>query len=292
VGTAAYYARQIGNHYPELEVRTATFNQDGQYNDVLIVNDALVFRFAKVQLAIETLRREVAILRCLQGHVSLAIPQPDYENVETQVVGEAFVGYKIIPGRPLWRDDFSAVTDAQARGRMARQLARFLSELHHLPADALTSVELPHRETRVEWAGMYRRVRQSLFAYMRPDARERVSDHFESYLDDPDRYGFARCLRHGDFGTGNIIYDPRCLSIVGIIDFANVGLGDPAVDFAGLHISYGEAFYRECYSVYPEMARALDRVSFYRGTFALQEALFGVENGDGQAFADGMAAYV
>ena len=139
---------------------------------------------------------------------------------------------------------------------------------------------------------MYRRIQQSLLAYMRPDAREQVTAHFESYLDDPDRYKFDPRLRHGDFGTGNIIYDPHGLSIVGIIDFANAGLGDRAVDFAGLHISYGEAFYRQCYSVYPEMERALERAHFYRGTFARQEALFGVENGDRQAFDGGMAAYV
>ena len=37
---------------------------------------------------------------------------------------------------------------------------------------------------------------------------------------------------------------------------------------------------------------ALPRVRFYCGTFALQEALFGVENDDRQAFQDGIATYV
>jgi aminoglycoside 2''-phosphotransferase len=33
-------------------------------------------------------------------------------------------------------------------------------------------------------------------------------------------------------------------------------------------------------------------VQFYVGTFALQEALFGIENGDREAFQSGIADYV
>ena len=289
---AAAYTQQIKKHCPELRIETATFNQDGQYNDVLIVNDRLVFRFAKVRPAVETLRHEVAILRSLQDHISLAIPCPDYEHVETDVIGEAFVGYRMIPGRPLWRDEFGTITDRQALRRMAIQLAEFLYELHHVPADSVIPIDLPRYETESEWASMYTRIRDNLFPYMRHEARQQVIAHFKGFLGDPDKHGFQPRLRHGDFGTGNIIYDPRDLTIAGIVDFGHVGLGDPAVDFAGLHISYGEAFYGQCYSAYPAMEQALDRVTFYRGTFALQEALFGLDNGDRDAFESGMAQYV
>jgi len=37
-------------------------------------------------------------------------------------------------------------------------------------------------------------------------------------------------LRYGDFGTGNILYDPQTLTISGIIDFGFAGLGDGALD--------------------------------------------------------------
>jgi aminoglycoside 2''-phosphotransferase len=36
----------------------------------------------------------------------------------------------------------------------------------------------------------------------------------------------------------------------------------------------------------------LARAAFYRGTFALQEALHGVRTGDQEAYQDGMASYV
>lgn len=292
VGKTAAYTQQIQKNYPELRIETATFNQDGQYNDVLIVNDTLVFRFAKVRPAIDTLRHEVAVLRCLQDHLLLSIPHPIYYNIKTDVIGEAFAGYRMIPGRPLWRDEFGTITDPRALRRMATQLAGFLYELHHVPTRSIIPVDLPCYETDSEWVDLYDRIKASLFPLMRREARKQVADHFEGFFDDPGRYRFRARLRHGDFGTGNIIYDPRHLSIAGIIDFGHVGLGDPACDFAGLHISYGEAFYSQCYSVYPEMEQALDRVHFYRGTFALHEALFGLDNGDRDAFESGMAQYV
>ncbi len=43
---------------------------------------------------------------------------------------------------------------------------------------------------------------------------------------------------------------------------------------------------------YPEMDQALKRARFYCGTFALEEALFGIENGDQTAFQNGMVKYV
>ena len=60
---------------------------------------------------------------------------------------------------------------------------------------------------------------------------------------------------------------------------------------AGLLYSFGESFLAQCARYYPEIEAASGRIRFYFGTFALQEALFGVENGDQEAFANGMQAY-
>jgi aminoglycoside 2''-phosphotransferase len=284
-----FYRRQIKNHYPQLSLQDVVLNQAGQYNDVLIVDRAWVFRFAKVPDAIKTLQQEITLLHTIQSYITLAIPDPIYNHVATNVVGETFMGYRMIPGKPLWMEAFTAITEPKVRQRMAVQLGVFLHELHYLPIQKI-SPQLPPVDTYAEWADLYQRIQVRLFPYMRPEARREVARHFEDFLDDPSVYRFQPALRHGDFGTGNLIFDPEVLSIVGIIDFGGAGIGDPAVDFAGLY-NYGEAFYQHCYSVYPAMEQALPRVHFYRGTFALQEALFGIEHGDNQAFQNGIADY-
>jgi aminoglycoside 2''-phosphotransferase len=127
---------------------------------------------------------------------------------------------------------------------------------------------------------------------MRPEARQQVSSRFEMFLESPVIGSFKPVLRHGDFGFGNLIFDPESFALTGVIDFGFAGLGDAAIDFAGVLSSFGEAFLQKCARVYPEIKDAWERVRFYHSTFALQEALFGIENGDTEAFASGIANYL
>jgi len=285
------YVEQIRMFFPELNVKLAEINQDGQYNDVLVINESLIFRFAKVHDAIRTLRREVTILHHLQDRISLPIPNPTYVNIDSKTIGEVFVGYPMIPGIPLWRKNFQKITNSEVRHKMAAQLATFLKELHQVPINEIP-LEFQTEDKPEDWGKMYRQIQEKLFLYMRADARQDVSRHFENFFVNLNQYEFSPKLRHGDFGTGNILFSFENQSIAGVIDFGGVGLGDPAGDFAGLFISFGEGFYRNCYSVYPEMEAALERVKFFCGTFALQEALFGFDNNDQDAFQAGMKNYV
>jgi aminoglycoside 2''-phosphotransferase len=286
------YAHQIQEAYPELRINTIRLNEDGQYNHVLIVNEALVFRFAKYETSVKTLQREVTILRHLQGHLSLDIPQPRYQQLEKPFVGEAFMGYPLIQGIPLWDEFFQTIQDKAVLNRMAHQLGTFLRELHQRPAQDLIPLDLAGSDTRAEWLDVYTRIQAKLFPLIRPDAREQVTSRFETYLDTPRIHHFTPVLRHGDFGGGNIIFNPETQSIAGVIDFAFTGLGDPAVDIAGLQC-FGDTFFEASCQVYPEMAAYEERSQFYRsGAFALLEALFGVEQGDQAALEGGLASYV
>lgn len=98
-------------------------------------------------------------------------------------------------------------------------------------------------------------------------------------------------LIHGDFGASNILWDPESKKVTGIIDFGGSGLGDPAYDFAGILSSYGEDFLDLCTDLYPGGNEIRERVKFYKSTFALQEALHGIENNDKQAFENGIKDY-
>lgn len=287
----ALYQRAINKSFPDLTIETAKINKDGQYNDVIIINDVLVFRFAKVQPAIKILHQEIAVLNQIGDKVSVRVPNPIYSQVDSDVLGEVFMGYPMIPGIPLWRPNFRKIISVDTRKQMALQLSGFLHDLHNIPCDSIP-VKLENNDSNQKWEDMYQRIRKSLFPEMRPDARIEVAAHFESFLNNSAGYTFTPSLRHGDFGTGNILYDPETSSISGILDFGSIGIGDPAADFAGLFISFGEEFYRLGMSGYPEMDPALDRVHFFCGTFALQEALCGYENGDEVAYNSGMAQYV
>jgi aminoglycoside 2''-phosphotransferase len=124
---------------------------------------------------------------------------------------------------------------------------------------------------------------------MQPEARRSMRKHFEDYFNTPGLHVYEPAIVHGDFGGSNILFDSD--KITGIIDFSFAGLGDPAQDVAAVS-TYGEAFFARICRYYPGMESLLDRANFYRGTFALQEALHGFLNNDQEAFASGMKEYI
>ena len=128
---------------------------------------------------------------------------------------------------------------------------------------------------------------------MRPDAREWVVQHFEDFLSNERNCSYEPALIHSDFGPSNILYDARTKSISGIIDFSSAGWGDPAQDVAAVicSVSYGEEFLQRFVTVYPGIDELLPRARFYAGMFALQEALYGIEDNDPAAFESGIAQY-
>jgi aminoglycoside 2''-phosphotransferase len=286
------YVAQIQAQYPDLRIEKTELNDLGQYSAVVIVNDALVFRFPRYAQYLDLLTNEAAVLRGLQGRLPLPIPNPIYQAFAPLEVGQAFIGYELIPGEPLWRETIQGITDEIVLDRLAGQIGAFLKALHHVPTDAIDA-DLQYVDTVEQYRDMYQRIQAKLFGYMREDARQQVTAHFEGYLNQTDQYAFTPALRHGDFGTINLLYDPQAQQLTGVLDFGGAGLGDPAVDLAGIYSTagYGEAFLGRCQATYPEIETMMDRVRFHFGTFALEEALFGIEHDDREAFNAGIEEF-
>lgn len=286
------YIEVIREEYPQLDIQQAQLNTNGQFNNILIVNDELIFRFPKYASVILQLEAENTLLHTLQRHLPLPIPNPIYHSHERTQIGRVFSGYKMIPGEPLWPETLQALEGATVQ-QLAEQLAGFLSQLHSLSASDL-GLNLSMPAGNEVWADLYRRFRERLFPFMRADARERVAYAFEAFLDDAHNQDYQPVLIHGDFGCSNILYNEQERRITGIIDFSSLSLGDPAVDIAALtcSVGYGEAFVKRFEPIYPNIDSLLPRARFYTSTFALQEALYGIENDDQESFKAGIADYV
>jgi aminoglycoside 2''-phosphotransferase len=126
---------------------------------------------------------------------------------------------------------------------------------------------------------------------MRADARAAAALHFETFLGDPDNASIRPSLVHGDFGTANILHDPRARRVTGVIDFGEARLDDPAVDLAA--VLWGPAeLVAAIETAYGRTNELRQRIRFYAGTFALQEALFGLDQRDAGALRRGLAPYI
>ncbi len=283
------YLLAIHESYPDFDITTTRLHPDeGQFNDILIINDEYVFRFPKHAQGVELLLHETQILKNIRSYLTLPTPDPIYISRDRQA-SKAFSGYLMLPGEPLWRETMEGIPDEETLQRLADQLAGFLKVLHNIPIAAAGEEERMH-ETREEWNDLYQDIRQHLFDRMRPEAREGVQDIFEEYLSHPHSYDFQATFRHGDFGPSNILFDRQTRRISGILDFAFAGVGDPAVDLAAAS-TYGELFVKRFSRVYPEIESMWGRMRFYKSTFALQEAIYGYHTGDHKALESGLADY-
>ncbi|HEY9526101.1 MAG TPA: phosphotransferase [Anaerolineales bacterium] len=289
IDNEALYLQAIRAAYPDLDIHTARLHTgEGQFNDVVVINDDLIFRFPRYEENIRDFLWEIEVLEKLQGHVSLPIPDPIYVSYETRTVGSVFMGYKLLTGEPLFRNVLNTITEESTLEVLAHQLADFLHGLHHLSTVAL-GLDLPVNDALDASRKLYSDIQEHLFPVMRPEARIAVTRHFEDYFNNPSLHEYEPVVIHGDFGGSNILFDGN--RIRGIIDFSFAGLDDPARDIAAVS-TYGEAFFARIRRHYPDIDPLLERAKFYKGTFALQEALHGFRNHDREAFESGMEDYV
>ncbi len=285
-----HYLSLIARQLPGFRWTEARHLADtGQFNVVLCLDEAWIFRFPRSEHVAAELARELEILPRLQGKLPIAIPNPQYAAYDPENGMLLFMAYALLPGEPLLRQRFAALAqDTAIVDRIAGELAGFLLSLHRLPpADIGFSPE--HKSARQAWREIYDEMRQKLFRHMRAEAREAVTSHFERALQDETLWCFTPCPIHGDFGTGNILYQNGHIS--GILDWSFCELGDPAQDLGALLSSYGELFIEAVFRDYPALREHLPRARFYRENYALIQALYALRDDNLAEFEDGIAAY-
>ena len=285
------YLQNIHQIYPGLVINSANLLGHGQFNDILQINDDLIFRFPRFIQAAKIMAYEVDALRALHKVLTtLPIPDPIYINHNASLVNKNFMGYRMLAGKPVSQEGIKSIDDENILDRIASQIGQFLRELHTIPTDMLP-IAPHHADGRTEWQKTYQAFRAQLFPYIRLDAREEVTLRFETFLNEPRHFTYVPTLRHGDFGGSNILYDTASQRISGIIDFSFIAIGDPAYDIASIS-TCGDAFLQRICTTYPEAQTMLARARFYRSTFALSQALYGLRNGDHASFEDGISTYI
>ncbi len=266
------YLQKIKTSCPELDIQNIRENRDGLINDVFIINEDRVFRFAKdIKGTKKALKNEIQFVKLIEPYVGLNVPEFD-------LIEDDFVSYPYIPGKPLLRNDIVILIDSE-QDKLAQQLAQFLKEMHTLPEGVWTEHEIGPSDVnrnRDVWCKLYEDIQEQLFPHMMSHAIELVRRHFEPVISDRLSMEYQPALINGDMGAYHILYDSAQKMINGVIDFGTAGVGDPAADLACMLYYYGENFVQRMNKFYPELNEAIDRARFWAGTFELQCALGGI----------------
>ncbi|MDH5670936.1 MAG: phosphotransferase [Myxococcales bacterium] len=240
------------------------------------VEPGWIFRFPRNDDIARSLEVELEVLPGIEAHVPFAVPH--FEHVGS-FRGRPYIGYRKIPGRPLRPEDLldpGSGTDA---------VARALSSLHRVPKAAVAAA----RGINASVEGWRQR-----YLGLREEARARVFPRLDGPLVAAAERGFDRFLQeelpaleavtvvHYDLGCAHILMDEPGAEVRGIIDFEEVTVGDPAVDFVGLLCTCGEEAVVRVLERYggPDDDRLQARIRFYAWMGSYHALEYGLEQGD------------
>jgi aminoglycoside 2''-phosphotransferase len=269
------YFDRIRAAFPALSLSTVHLNRDGLMNDIVIVNNEWVFRFAKDEWAKRSLLNETRILSLVRAFVSVDVPLFEYQE-------EDLVVYRLIHGEPLQRNDILQL-DEPLQNHLAEQIGTFLHQLHSIPHQVLDQEGIPFSDavrSRNDWLGLFHDVEEELFPLLMTQAKDWIRRHFAPVLEDKLSFDHEPTMIHGDLAAYHLLFHREMHRLTGVIDFGTAGRGDPATDFALIIAAFGESFLHRMDPFYPQMSKVLDRARFWAGTLELQWALGGLRSHD------------
>jgi len=275
----------LARAWPELPLVGARLTGGGQ-NHAVVDTGELIVRVVRYPTPanLARLAREAALLQTLANRLPAPVPVPVRLALDAHAGEPAYIAYRRLPGVPLSRQTY-AMASAPVRDVAARDLGRFLRALH-ASAPRVAGLDLPRPSPVDTWGSLSDKVRRLVAPQLPTAVATAVAQHFDDFLASAADLPPDDALVHGDFGTSNLLWHPETGRITAVLDFSEAHVGDRAVDLAALEASFGgDVLARAGYALDPG---ARHRVAFYQGTFALQDAVFGLETGDEAAASAGL----
>jgi aminoglycoside 2''-phosphotransferase len=134
---------------------------------------------------------------------------------------------------------------------------------------------------RQHYRDLFDRAQREVFPLLSDDAQHTESAVWQRFLGDDNNFRFAPVLIHADLYALHIICDHEKGSVVGIIDWADSRIGDPALDITALLLDVSEEFTREVLDSYVGNfdQGLMSRARFYARVDPFNQVWFGQRNG-------------
>jgi aminoglycoside phosphotransferase (APT) family kinase protein len=203
-----------------------------------------IFRFPRFAGIVDWLRREIALMPIVADAVSFAVPVFEKIGEPDALFPYPFVGYRSLPGVPC--DQLHGVDPAVLAG----DLGRALGELHAIDPALIAPPPHGQEDESWDWRAMLTRLGEILRTTLPSDIAAVAAPFIEGSVERPGVDGPRRFL-HNDIGADHVLVDPDTSRLAGLIDFADMRLGDPAGEFTGLITIGPVRFIEDALAAYP-----------------------------------------
>lgn len=276
----------IQEQFSELRAENIRLLGAGWDNTAFIVNEDLIFRFPRREIALPLLETEWSLLPKLAPQLPVRIPVPQWKGASTSKFPWPFIGYRMLPGFTACYANLSE----QERRDLAAPIARFLKLLHAIPGSSIAHCPIPNdNKARIDGVLLTQKIRKnfeelSLLGLL-PNIRE-----LENTIEKSQNFRAPSIstIVHGDFYVRHILLDEHH-RLAGVIDWGDVHLGDPAIDLAIAHSFLppdSHKFFIETYGTVSAETWCLAKLrAICSSTYIL---LFGHHSGDPNLVREGL----
>ena len=240
----------IGSRFPHVRTEGLTHLGSGWDFDAFLTTDGWVFRFprrAECAATLDTERRlHDLVARVLPSTV--AVPAVELEGQPGSEFPYRFTGYRFIRGV---RAD---TVGSRVLSVTARSIGQALGAIHGVPESDARAAGV--REMEMDDPGRQRWLDDRITGTAALRGIDVVVDRAVDWVRDNARRpsaAFPGPLRliHDDLSPEHLLVDSETGDLVGIIDWSDAALGDPARDFAPLVAWHGWSFTDDAVRNYP-----------------------------------------
>lgn len=254
----------IRKQFPEIEIKELKPLGEGFDNTVLQLNGEYVFRFPRRPIAVPLIVVENQLLPVISELLPLSIPEPVFFGKETAEYPYPFTGYRMVQGHLPFEETMESKRVSAAR------LAGFLKKLHGISPekaealgvrpDTMRRLDIPFRKPKL------RENAKNLILLGYKEEGQSVLDFIEEI--EPLTPSYKLALVHGDIHIRNVLLDEKGI-LKGIIDWGDVHLGNPAIDFSFLYSYFPKEARQAFFDVYGKIDKQTETLARFRAVYML-----------------------
>lgn len=266
----------IRKTFPEFANSHLAGDNSGWDNYAIIADDEYLFRFPRRQEALKQIQKETEVLNALRAKLPSYIEVPNYlaANLEQDY---PFVYYKMIQGTPLTKDLYDSFNNEE-KEKFTQNITDFLHILHSIDVKSCKSLE--EINALDKYQSFYQQIRKICFKYLTPEKQNKTIKLFGNYFQDKSMRDYHPVVTHGDLSENHILITDNG---IGIIDFGDTDIFDPAIDISWFYLFDKEAFQNIAskYFANDEEKNVEKRISeFYVPIIPYYGIIFGEETGN------------
>ncbi|KAF3361893.1 Phosphotransferase [Chlamydiales bacterium STE3] len=276
----------IKEQFPELSSKNIRLLGAGWDNTAFIIDEELIFRFPRREIALSLLEAEWCALPKLASRLPVPIPIPQWKGSPTPNFPWPFIGYRLIAG---FTACYANLLEDE-RAALAEPIAKFLALLHATPKSEFSECYIPeNNHSRIDGALLTTKIEKSfeelslLGLLENRKGLELTVQNLQNF-----RAPVNSFLVHGDFYVRHLLIDQKH-ELVGVIDWGDIHWGDPAIDLAIAHSFLPVQAHQSFIKAYGDISEETWILAKLRAIYSnTLLALFGYHSNDPNIMREGL----